>query len=335
LAATKKKIIVFIVFLLALIAFIVSASSIVMPKRYDLGANWGAFDAEKENTMDVMFFGSSLAYCNIIPAVIWEDSGISSYTMGGPEQTLGITYYYIKEMFRHQNPSAVFVEISGIIDPPYTSTTKINIGYMPYNCNRFSATIQTAEKEEWLGLFFPLYNYHDRWPDLSDDDYELGLTGYDIDLLAGYNFLSDSEEQNEPRQRNFEQSEEDYQNNMQSLQKITALCQAHNCRVIFYVTASYAYFEANYLSQLKQDIAAMDGAEFHNFIEDIDQLDLDPKTDFHDILHFNYRGAEKFSKFISGYMADIGISATEAYGDNELWQKRLDYYHDLIAQAKE
>ena len=332
---SKKEFIALIVFLIALISFIVCASSITMPKRYELGANWGAFTEEESNSMDVVFFGSSMAYCNVVPAVIWEDSGLSTYVMAGPEQTLGITYYYIKEMFRHQSPSAVMVEISGIIYGRYPSdgSIKANIGYMPYNSNRFGATINAAPKSEWLGLFFPLYNYHDRWTKLTDDDYQIGLEGYDIDLLAGYHFLSDSLAQTEMRERSFEQTEEDYQNNLSYLVKIAQLCQEHNCRPIFYLSASYAYFPESYLERLQNDLAQIEGAEFIDFIAQIDEMNIDAEHDFYDILHFNYRGAEKFSHFLAQTLTEIGITAQQPYDKPQLWQERLDYYHSLIADG--
>ena len=330
----KKEIIAASVFIIALISFIICASSITMPKRYDLGANWGAFTAEEPDSMDVVFFGSSMAYCNVIPAIIWEESGISSYVMAGPEQTLGITYYYVKEMFRHQSPSAIMVEISGVIDGQYPSdgAVKANIGYMPYDFNRFGATINAAPQSEWMGLFFPLYNYHDRWTKLTDDDYKIGLEGYDIDLLAGYNFLSDSQPQEGMKERTIEQTDADYQRNIDYLTKIAQLCQEHNCRPIFYISASYAYLPDNYLQQLQTDLANIEGAEFVNFMDSINEMNIDDQTDFYDIIHFNYRGAEKFSRFLANAIAELGITAQKPYNDPQLWQQRSDHYYSLIEE---
>ena len=47
----KKEIIALIIFLIALISFIVCASAITTPKRYELGANWGAFTEEKKDSI--------------------------------------------------------------------------------------------------------------------------------------------------------------------------------------------------------------------------------------------------------------------------------------------
>ena len=331
-----KNIIVICVFLSVLIGFIAAAGNVTMPKRYEYGANWGAFRQEQQDSFDAIFFGSSLAYCNVIPAIIWENSGISTYVMAGPEQTPAVTYYYVKEMFRTQQPSAVLVEVSDIHMDAKTGqdSIKVNLGYMPYGLNRLCATFRAAPKEQRMGLIFPLYNYHDRWEELSPDDWHIGLSGYDKDLLAGYDFLDDVEAQTAPRQRNFSQTDREYADNLVWFQKISSLCQKHDCRCIFYVSASYAYFEESYLQKMRNDLTADGFAEFFNSMEDIRQLAPDPATDFHDILHFNYRGAEKYSRQLANKLTELDIEAKEPYADAKGWQERLAHYRDLIADSE-
>lgn len=331
----KKSILPISVFLLALLLFIVCASNILMPKRYELGANWGAFTAEEANSMDVVFFGSSLAYCNVIPSVIWEESGISTYVMAGPEQTVATTYYYVEEMFRTQSPSAVMVELGSV---RYDSTdgqdsVKVNIGYMPYDLTRVKATFGAAPPDQRLGLLFPLYNYHDRWNQLTADDFRLGLNGYDRDMLAGYNYLDKCVPQKEIRHYNFQQTDEEYAANISWLQKIAQLCASHNCRCIFYSTASYAYFEDSYWQKLNADLTPW-GGEMLNCSQDIDLLNIDPDSDFCDILHFNYRGAVKNSRYLADKLADMDIKASEPYADEQLWQERSAYLQQLIAAGE-
>ncbi|MDO4581769.1 MAG: hypothetical protein Q4B96_04195 [Bacillota bacterium] len=331
-----KNIIALLLFAGTLLAFVVCASNIVMPKRYELGANWGAFTAEEPNSMDVVLFGSSMAYCNVIPAVIWEDSGLTTYIMAGPEQTPAVTYYYVKEMFRTQHPSAVLVESSCI---HYTQATgrdaiKVNLGYMPYDAVRLEATFLAAPPEQRLGLIFPLYNYHDRWSELTQDDYRLGLRGYAKDPLAGYHFLSESEPQDAPRQRRIEQEPEDYAANLSWLLKIAALCQQEGSRCIFYISGSYAYFEENYLAELAGSLTADTGAEFINCMADLEQMELDPARDFYDILHFNYAGAIKFSHYLSDKLTEMGVTPQRPFNDPQQWQSNIEHFHNLVLEAE-
>ena len=81
-------------------SLLLGASSVLIPKRYDYGATWSMYQQEEEDTVDVMFFGSSLAYCDVIPSVIYEESGVTSYVMAGPEQTMPVTYRYVSRPAR-------------------------------------------------------------------------------------------------------------------------------------------------------------------------------------------------------------------------------------------
>ena len=58
----------------------------------------------------------------------------------------------------------------------------------------------------------------------------------------------------------------------------------------------------------------------------MDDLNIDDSTDWFDFLHFNCRGAEKFSHFMARYLTDsLGLTATEGEGE-ALWQSRADTF---------
>lgn len=328
-----KNIIAFGLFLAALLSFVVYSSRIVTPKRYEYGANFGAFAQEEKDSFDVLFFGSSLVYCNLIPSVIYDDSGISGYILAGPYQTTAMTYYYVRQALKTQQPQAVFVEVSNVLfnDEPGLddANMKVNLCYYPYNADRIAATMRLAPEKDRLGLLFPLYAYHDRWQDLSEDDWRIGLHGYTPDLLAGYTFLSDTEPQSSPRLREFEQTDAEYQRNLQWLEKIAALCREKNVKCIFYITANYAFFESSYRDRLESDLLST-GADFQDHTAVLDELSLRPEADFKDFQHFNYLGAEKYSHKMANILQDVGVRPQ--HKNDAAWQNRSEYYHQRIAQ---
>jgi len=69
------------------------------------------FYAEEKNTMDMVFIGSSHAYCAFDPANFDEALGISSFQMGTPLQTPDTTYFSLLDIFETQNPSVVVMEV--------------------------------------------------------------------------------------------------------------------------------------------------------------------------------------------------------------------------------
>ncbi len=83
-------------FLLALVLFLGvtwAGGRLLMPQRKEYGSLWEQYLREPENSLDLLFLGSSIAYCDVAPAWIWEESGLRSWVMAGPEQTLSLTYY--------------------------------------------------------------------------------------------------------------------------------------------------------------------------------------------------------------------------------------------------
>lgn len=70
----------------------------------------GFFD-EPEDSLDVVFIGSSHVYCDINPLYLWKNYGITSYDFSITTQTVDCSYYYMQEMFKHQAPKVVFFEV--------------------------------------------------------------------------------------------------------------------------------------------------------------------------------------------------------------------------------
>ena len=143
------------------------ATHYLTPQQNDYGSVWGMYEQEQTDSIDVLFFGSSVTYCDVVPAVYWENSDLTAFVQAGPEQPLPLTLDYLKESLRTQSPKAVFVECTGIAFHKYMGFTKTNIGQMPWGINRLHATFFNAEPEVRKGLLFPLYFYHDRWTTLK------------------------------------------------------------------------------------------------------------------------------------------------------------------------
>ena len=87
----KKELVGILCLIAALAVFSAAASRVLTPKRLDYGATWNMYLKEPEDTVDVLFFGTSLAYFDVVPAVIYDGTGITSYVMAGPEQTCAVT----------------------------------------------------------------------------------------------------------------------------------------------------------------------------------------------------------------------------------------------------
>lgn len=317
----KKELAAGLILLLALTLFCYTLSAVMIPKRHSFGSNWNAFLAEEKDSLDVLYFGSSLSYCNIIPALVWQDSGIGSYVMAGPEQIPAATYYYVRETLKTQKPQAVVMEVTGVFFPRYTNFTKVNIGYMPWGENRIAATFKASEPEQRLGLMFPLYNYHDRWHELPKMDWTV-LWKHTPDPLAGYTYLAECTKVEGVKTRPVTFDRENYEDNIEWLRRIAEYCADHDVKTVFYLSPSYYRLEQKYVDMLTADLP--DGVVFRDFNADFDTLGLDASTDFFDYMHYNYHGAEKFSGIMAEWLSALGI--TPSAEGSSLWQTRLDAF---------
>ena len=298
-------------------------SAVMIPPRKDYGSVWNAYLAEKDDSLDVLYFGSSLSYCDIVPAVVWQKSGYASFVMAGPEQTPAMTYYYLRETLKTQTPQAVFIEITGVFFSRYTNFTKVNVGYMPWGLNRLAATFRASEPSQRLGLMFPLYNYHDRWADLPNMDWTV-LWENTPDNMAGYTFLSDIAKLDGIRTRPVEFDQVTYDDNIGWLHKIADYCTKKGVKTVFYISPSYYRLEESYLTMLESDLP--DNAVFRDFNAEFDSIGLDPTADFYDYMHFNWRGAEKFSAALANWMNALNLTSSPA--DSTLWQDRLTAFEE-------
>ena len=306
-------------------------TALLTPKRHNYGSTWGHYLAEPEQSVDALVLGSSLAYCDVVPAEFWRETGLSAYVMAGGEQTLPMSYYYLKECLKTQSPQVVFVEITGLFYPRYTSFTKINVGMMPWGRARLEATFQEAEPELRAGLLFPLVFYHDRWKELTRDDFRYTLGGYGPDLKAGYTYLNQYRPAGDFYTRNVKPDWENIERNYEFLEKIWELCRQRGVTPVFYVTPVVARMPAEEMDALKARLAELEGAFVVDFNEEdrFDAIGLDRAVDFYDDLHLNLVGAVKFTAALAAWEEEH-LALTANGTDAALWQSRADHLDKLL-----
>lgn len=307
--------------LLLLLAFLPCMNSLgklLMPVRTEMGSTWESYLQEPENSIDVLFLGSSMVYCDVVPAQICLESGITSYAVTGPELTIPMTYYYLREALRTQSPKAVFVEMNGMFFPEYTGFTSVTIGYMPWSLNRLAATLRCAEPEKRFELLYPLYRYHTSL-DLAAIRAHLQP---EADPNAGYTPLYAAKPQGAPTERtSYAAGTETYQNNLGYIGKIRDLCREEGITLYLYAAPSKGVIPSAAMDTLVSDLDALE-LTLIDFNRSLPAMNIDDETDWFDYLHFNWSGAVKFSSFLADFLAEQGF-APSAAAESELWKTRI------------
>ena len=318
----RKDIIAFVLALALLLTLSWAIAWLFMPVRTEFGCMWDSYKEEERDSIDLMFVGTSHVYCDVIPAYVWAQSGISSYVVAGPEQTTPISYYAIREACKTQSPRYLMLEVSQMFIKRYGNYTLANISYMPLSANRIGATFAGAKPGDWFGLLYPLYSYHSRWESVTSGEIAAHFSASD-DRLAGYTLLTDAVAVPEETERDFTADSDDYRNNLKWLEKIRDFCAEEGIELIPYIAPVRDKIPQSEVDVLRADLTAL-GLPLHDFCEIMPELGIANEADWYDPRHFNLRGAVKFSSWLGKNLESLGIVPT-IEADETLWTERLEY----------
>lgn len=307
----------------ALLVILYLAGTRLMPHRYDYGAVWESYLAEEPDTVDVLFFGSSMSYCDVMPAVIWRETGLTSFVMAGPEQTPEVTLPYVREALKTQRGACVVAEISGAFFERTTSYSRVNVGYMPFSPNRVRAGLACERGMLRLSVF-PIYFFHSEL--LAPQPSITELSAEDGRMLCGYTMLTDAEPQTGSADREELQlpGSEAYEAHAQALEALARYCREENVRLVCYFAPATETIPAAARETLRSRLLAAGCETVWDLTNEAAALGIDDAADWYDSLHFNRFGAEKFSAALAGRLSELGVKPS-GRGDEALWARRVDY----------
>ena len=286
-----------LVFLLLAAGLLLLAGQMLRPAGTDYGSGW--------RSVDVLFLGSSYAYCDFDPVEIEKASGLSGYVMAGSEQTMPLTYWYLRQALRTQSPKTVVLEPTGVFFQKYQNYTQLNITRMPLSPERLAATFTAAEPELRPGLLFDLWFYHERWKDLTPGEMLDALGPAESDPLRGYNPMEGTEEapvlKRDPRPVTPEQ----YEENFGWLLRTLELCRERGIRAVVLVNPTYTQCSPEQYARLEADLAEQaPEVQFVNWASEFGSLGLDPARHLYDCGHLNREGAAVYAKAVGGLLAE-------------------------------
>lgn len=327
----KKEWLALLAAVLVVAVVLGAVTELVSPKRHNYGSDWGEFLQEEEDTLDVLFIGSSLTYCNIMPAIFWEETGLTAWDVTGPELTVPGAYHYLVEALKTQSPQVVFIEISAVFYERYTGFTKTVIGQMPWGLNRLEATLNEGEPENLAGLLFPMYFYHSRWTELSEDDWSVFLNGYQKDLNAGYTYLNQYRvPEGYVTRTDAGRDAENNARNLEYLKKIAQLCREEGITPVFYESPAASTMPEELMGPVRAALAELEGAVVVNFNDHRDAIGAELEGDYFDPLHYNAAGAVKFSRYLGQWFLENLDAQPSGRADEELWQSRAEHIYSLL-----
>ena len=270
----------------------------------------GAFIAEyyeEEKDHNVIFIGDCEVYENFSPAVLWQEYGINSYIRGSAQQYIWQSYYLLEDTLRYEKPDVVIFNVLSLKynEPQKEAYNRMTLEGMEWSLSKVNAIrASMTEEENFLDYVFPILRYHSRWSELSGADLDYLFDTPKVSHNGYYMRVDVKPAENVPPGRVL--GDYEFGENARSyLDKMAQLCRENDIELVLIKAPSlYPYWYDEWEEQVER-FAEENGLRYLNFLELVEETDLDFSTDTYDAgLHLNLSGAEKVTRYLGRFLRE-------------------------------
>lgn len=282
-----------------------------------INASSNAFTGEAPNTIDAVFIGDSETYTSLSPMEMWQSHGLATYNCSTSGQTLPYCSTFLNRVLKTQRPKVVFLEANALF-------------------RRFSYEKVAARA---VNDAFPALEYHDRWKQLSLEDFIIDPDHTWTDSLKGFKLRFSYKPTTEETIAKCKAANGDKTDvparNRNILKSMKERCEEAGAQLVVISTPTKVNWNEKRRDTMLE-IADEYGIEFIDMNLGEQPVDIDWSCESYDGGdHVNYSGAKK----VSAMMADILVNqygledhrGDAAYGS---FDAALPEYLSLIEQKQ-
>lgn len=322
--AKAKVILRCVVFFLIVFAILVVLSDLFEGvNNYNYDKRFYTYRTFPRGTVDAVFIGTSAADRFWSPARAYVRNGHIVYPLSSDAMPGWLYTDVVEEALAHQDPELFLFDIRGFLQ----NNTKASVmdararRYLNsldfFSINRIKTSFKTAriinsindpDYDEWgLSYIFPFIKYHSIW---SEDDYSFdNHIGNKTQNYGGFYINKTLTFQVEPQKpveypegliHELDPISED------ALYELIDYIKEKDLKALFVVTPKF--FSDLEMGRVYKILSILNDHEldYVTFEMSDDEyelaVDLDPKNDFYDEGHVNYKGAKKFTDVFSAYL---------------------------------
>lgn len=332
-------------FLLILATVLMCVNNIVMHKAPYGITQYKAFYEQEKDSIDVLFVGTSHVYSDIDPAYVYDECGVLSYDLATGGATVSASYYSIKQALEYQRPDVIVFELFGISQNILTQRAIVDATYGIRN-----PIIKYASLKENIGdnsfidfyMAFPwyhsLYNSVDR-SDFKDYEYiqNIGRKIYlyspeEVQSYKGTTILPGTtpgvpvDISGIESEYEIDETAETYLNDM------IRLCKEKNIELCFLVSPFLGESETfcGQVNYVRNNIAVPNDIKLIDAARHVQDIGIDWSTDASESSHLNYKGAEKYSRWLSRQLVDLyGLQDCHGKTASESWEQSLRWENEV------
>lgn len=346
----RKFVLTILLTLVIVIPSLVVASRIFIPKWVHHDMNMmtfiiKGFYKEKKDSLDVIIGGNSDTYRGISPMVMYNEYGFTSYNFVSAGQRMWHAYALFEDAIRLQNPKVYAFNVDGVFSNNQSNKGNSSKVYdnMPLSSVKIKSIFDPYYKDSKINRIYhilPIFSYHSRYSDLSNDDFKYAFYDYHnplkgVDMVAyqvpyngSENYMKDNgEKASIPSE------------NIMYLNKMKDRCKEEGIEfLLFHIPSSDSANYARY-SAVKE-YADKNNLVFVELNLLSKEIGIDWKKDTSDGGdHLNIFGAHKVSKYFGKYLVDNydlpNHKNDKAYDNwNKDYQEYLKAYDYEVEDAK-
>ena len=345
----KQKIINAVKFIsFVCLALLVVYGAMLVTERKNAHAKYHDFFANTDR-IDILLLGNSHVVNGINPLRLYEASGYSSYNMGGHGAPMNATYWTFMNALDHCTPKAVVIDTNLLyrdyqyIDKPDGETdgnlsTGVEQLHLNLDCFPDSETQRNAiedllaDETLWQQFCFPASTYHNRWPELTWNDFLRLFERDEHNRLMGAEMLYGIARNLTLIDIPEQVSDERETVSTVYLRRILDECRAHGITAIVTYLPYAGMVEDYEDSKIAKRIAAEYDFPFLDFMDaSVRQAaDINLGTDMIDSGHLNVIGADKVTAYLAAFIQELAIpELTDHRGDaayDNVWGRLLEAY---------
>ena len=267
---------------------------------WNVTAKIDGFYNSPKNEYDVMYFGSSNAYCSFNPLVVWEKTGVKSYVFATQQQPVWATYHYMVDAMKTQDLDLAVVDILMFSKNDEYYDDGVNYTFcdnMPFSKNKLELVRASTPESERFSLACCFMKYHSRWNELKEADFAYNKREMS-DYSKGFYVLPTCYDKAEAQDLTEVLDESPIsEKNLYYLNKMIELCREKDVELMLVKTPSNATPDEKKYYNTVERIAKENDVAFVDYNMHYDEIGFDFEQDFFDDSHLNVYGAEKFTEY--------------------------------------
>ena len=288
------------------------------------------FNDEPEETIDAVFIGGSNVFAFFQGVLAWHEKGITVWNYTCESQRMPETEYMIRDARKRQPDALYIIAVNGIGREIDQSIIHFLTDNMRMSSNKISViermcSIGGYEGFDKLEFYIPFIRYHDRWKYIRKRDFHhryFGVKGANV--RRGF-LTRCKDESNKYSPTDDKGVLSDVEKN--SMNELMDYLEENHIKTVFVATPQLVDKREISAYNAALSLAKDRGFDTLNLYHHMDDMQLDPSTDYYNMPHTNIHGSIKVTEYIANYLVNkYGFKDKRGNKKYKSWDDAYDIY---------